>query len=225
MVPQTTRYPEKRVIYIGPKYDPKIPGVRSLPVLPVLAASAAEAREVYRDHLERTLYPPYYIPRPDLTLKRVSNPPDSVRRITPIEGKAEFLLGRNMVAETRRGQSRAASGERTLTIWVDHEGVPHTKQWGNHRGTRFSPPDHVVRVPRSQYYDLQIVETPAGYRIMPRMKARKSGYHHWPLAPRLPRGKAAQEEAFDEWDALFRPQEKAAQPKRTKKTPAKNGKK
>jgi len=49
MVPQTTRYPEKRVIYIGPKYDPKIPGVRSLPVLPVLAASAAEARQIYRD--------------------------------------------------------------------------------------------------------------------------------------------------------------------------------
>ena len=33
MMTKTTWNPEKRVIYIGPKYDPKIPGVRSLPVL------------------------------------------------------------------------------------------------------------------------------------------------------------------------------------------------
>lgn len=90
---------------------------------------------------------------------------------------------------------------------------------------QFAGADEVVRVPRSQYAHLQIVETPRGYRLMTPEKARQSGYHHWPFAPKVPRTKAAQEEAFDEWAALFRPQEKAAPPKRTKKAPAKKGKK
>jgi hypothetical protein len=90
---------------------------------------------------------------------------------------------------------------------------------------QFAGADDVVRIPRSQYAHLQIVETPRGYRLMTPEKARQSGYHHWPLAPRLPRTKAAQEGAFEEWEAMFRPQEKATPPRHTKKAPAKKGKK
>ena len=48
-MPQTTRYPEKRVIYIGTKYDPKIPGVRSLPVLLGYPDDPIPPAEVERD--------------------------------------------------------------------------------------------------------------------------------------------------------------------------------
>jgi len=117
-----------------------------------------------------------------------------------------------------------SKGKKRTTVGVDREGAPMTqfkrrsapptsrdprdefRAWLRPRRASDQFPDAIdrARVSRTQYYHLQVVDTPKGYKLMTPAQAKKSGHHHWPFAPRLSRKQADKDADYEAWLNMFK---------------------